>query len=539
MVNGTNQDLPGDTGAQLGVVIGGSLSQGLDVRLIGTPEEAKVGTFVTVHGAANRFFGIITDLSLESADSRLAAGIGHADAAMGDVLAGTGTFALACVTPMLTTGIGEVDPQPARSLPAHFAPVHRASNDDVQAIFGEEDDRHIYIGSPLDMEDTRVCLDLHKFVERSNGVFGKSGSGKSFLTRILLAAIAQRGVATLLVFDMHSEYGWQASSEGGYAVKGLKQLLQSRVSVFSLDSESAVRRGLSPDVEVKIGLDEIEPEDIAILASTLGISDAGVEACYSIERHFGKEWVRKFLDLQTEGFTALVDEQGEHAGALSALRRKLRFLERIDFVQDHAPAGGGAVKQVLEHLTDGRHVVLEFGRYGDDINAYLLVANLITRRIHAEYRKRTEDALAANAKQPDPLVITIEEAHRFLSGGIAAQTIFGTIAREMRKYRVTLLIVDQRPSGIDEEVLSQVGTRITCQLDNERDVDAVLRGAPGSRELKSVLSRLESQQQALLFGHALPMPVVVRTRDYQEFAEDVEIPGVGRVGGRDKRDLFG
>mgnify|MGYP002528651017 CR=1 FL=1 len=109
----------------------------------------------------------------------------------------------------------------------------------------------------------------------------------------------------------------------------------------------------------------------------------------------------------------------------------------------------------------------------------------------------------------------------------------------MRKDRVTLLIVEQRPSGIDEEVLSQVGTRITCQLDNERDVDAVLRGAPGSRELKSVLSRLESQQQALLFGHALPMPVVVRTRDYQEFAEDVAIPGVGRVGGCDKRDLLG
>ena len=44
--------------------------------------------------------------------------------------------------------------------------------------------------------------------------------------------------------------------------------------------------------------------------------------------------------------------------------------------------------------------------------------------------------------------------------------------------------------------------------------DAVLAGVSGARELRTVLSRLESKQQALIFGHAVPMPVVVRTRDY-------------------------
>jgi hypothetical protein len=42
----------------------------------------------------------------------------------------------------------------------------------------------------------------------------------------------------------------------------------------------------------------------------------------------------------------------------------------------------------------------------------------------------------------------------------------------------------------------------------------VLGGAPGSRELRTVLSRLESTQQALIFGHSVPMPVVVHTREY-------------------------
>jgi len=84
----------------------------------------------------------------------------------------------------------------------------------------------------------------------------------------------------------------------------------------------------------------------------------------------------------------------------------------------------------------------------------------------------------------------------------------------MRKYNVTLLVIDQRPSGIDEEVMSQIGTKITCLLDNERDIESVLTGVAGKSELKAVLSKLETKQQALIFGHAVPMPVVVRTREY-------------------------
>jgi len=177
----------------------------------------------------------------------------------------------------------------------------------------------------------------------------------------------------------------------------------------------------------------------------------------------------------------------------------------------HSP--DNAVKRILEYLERDINVVLEFGRY-TDVTAYILVANLLTRRIHAQYRERMEKAIGEDIAPPHPLVITLEEAHRFLNPGVADQTIFGTIAREMRKYNVTLLVIDQRPSGIDDEVMSQLGTKITCLLDNERDIDSVLSGVSGKSELKSVLARLESRQQALIFGHAVPMPVVVRTREY-------------------------
>jgi DNA helicase HerA-like ATPase len=79
---------------------------------------------------------------------------------------------------------------------------------------------------------------------------------------------------------------------------------------------------------------------------------------------------------------------------------------------------------------------------------------------------------------------------------------------------VTLLVVDQRPSSIDADVMSQLGSRVTALLNDEKDIDAVFTGVSGASSLRSVLSSLDSRQQAMVLGHAVPMPVVIRTRAY-------------------------
>jgi DNA helicase HerA-like ATPase len=323
----------------------------------------------------------------------------------------------------------------------------------------------------------------------------------------------QKGTAANLVFDMHSEYGWEGRSEEGRKVKALKQLFPSKVAVFTLDEESSRRRRVSTDFVVRIGYDEIEPEDIGLLRQTLNLTEASVQAVYQLYREFGnKRWIEATLELEDRDETKqLLTKLNIHDSTYRNLRRGLETIRRLPFLLPHAP--DNPVKHILEYLDQGINVVLEFGRY-TDITAYILVANLLTRRIHGQYRERMEKALGEDTAPPRPLVITIEEAHKFLNSEVASQTIFGTIAREMRKYNVTLLVIDQRPSGIDDEVMSQMGTKITCLLDNERDIDSVLAGVSGKSELKSVLSRLESRQQALIFGHAVPMPVVIRTREY-------------------------
>ena len=505
-------------GQYLGMVVDGSLERGLEVRLEppASVEEVKVGTFVTVQGQKTRFFGIVTDVALGAADPRLKYNPPEvSDPFIAQVVSGTTAFGIISVRPTLIMppALGDTSQLlPAKTVPPHFSRVYTASEQDVQAVFGREDERHFWIGNPLDME-TKVCLNLEQFVARSNGVFGKSGTGKTFLTRLLLIGILQSDAASSLVFDMHNEYGWKGVHEGRREVKGLKPLFPSRVAIFSLDEESSRRRGASPDWVVNIGYEEIEPEDIELLRETLSLSDAAVGASVLLQRAWGKQWVRKLLDEESrEELDSVASNYNINLQALGSLRNRLLRLHRFRFLQPGS--GNDSVQQILDYLDRGMHVVLEFGRYGDDLTAYMLVANILTRRIHQRYVARKEEAMGEGGKEPRPLVITIEEAHKFLGPAVSSQTIFGTIAREMRKYNVTLLVIDQRPSAIDSEVMSQIGTKVTCLLDNERDVDAVLSGVAGARELRGVLSRLESQQQALVLGHSVPVPVVVRTREY-------------------------
>jgi DNA helicase HerA-like ATPase len=265
---------------------------------------------------------------------------------------------------------------------------------------------------------------------------------------------------------------------------------------------------------VRIGYGEIEPEDVELLRETLNLSEVAASAAFNLQQKFGpRDWMRRFLEL--EGRDAVFEMANEiqvQPNALGALYNRLARLKRFGFLVEKTEHD--AANRIIEHLDRGQHVVLEFGKYGRDLTAYMLVSNLLSRRIHNQYVDRKEEAEGGRGRDPRPLVIVIEEAHKFLSPSVASHTIFGTIARELRKYNVTLMVIDQRPSAIDDEVMSQVGTRLTCLLDNERDIDAVLTGTPGSRQLRTVLARLEARQQALIFGHALPIPVVVHIREY-------------------------
>ena len=513
---------------QLGFIARGSLSEGLEMRLAEgrSVEDLRVGQFVVAQGERNSYFAMLSDVSLAATHPGVMLDPPQGELAR-RVIAGTNTFGNVKLRPMLMVPNGsspddEDSLLPVKTIPAHFSPVYPASQTDVSRIFGDEarDTKFFHIGQPLDM-DTPVCLNLDRWVERSNAIFGKSGTGKTFLTRICHCGVIKAGKAVNLIFDMHSEYGNQGTIEDRSrdSVRGLKQYFGSKVKVFTLDPESSKRRQIQPDYAIKIPYSQITVDDILLLSRELNLNSTAVETCYLLMRRYESGWFAQFLKMDADDLKDFVGESNAHSGALSALQRKLQALvDRCkDFLVEKVPGNDDAVAHILHTLQSGQHVVLEFGQHDRPVQ-YMLVANILTRRLHDLYRELMEKAMGSNTEKPIPLVITIEEAHKFLSPHLAGQTIFGTIAREMRKYNVTLLIVDQRPSGIDDEVLSQVGTKICCLLDDEKDIDAVLTGVSGANSLRSVLASLETRQQALLFGHAVPMPVVIKTRSYDDAA---------------------
>ncbi|MGB3401776.1 MAG: ATP-binding protein [Microcoleaceae cyanobacterium] len=543
----------------LGSVTQGSLTKGLEVRLYPdiSVEHMRVGKFLVVRGVRSHFFCLLTDVSLGASSARIFANPPHPDDDfLQAVLAGGSTYGTIELSPMLmlNTLDNEVDMRqqleaqtrstqeqptngqlslasfkaqtnsdvellPVKTIPSHFSQVYEASERDFRIIFGWEDDPHrrnFAIGKPIDM-DVPVCLDLDRFVERSNGVFGKSGTGKSFLTRLLISGIIRKRAAVNLIFDMHSEYGWEAVSEGKNfnTVKGLRQLFPGQVEVYTLDPQSTRRRGIRDAQELYLSYDQIEVEDLYLVQRELNLSEASLDSANILRSEFGKSWINQLLSMTNEEIQLFCEEKRGHKGSIMSLQRKLLRMDNLKYMRGSCPQN--YVDQIIQSLDAGKHIIVEFGSQSDMLS-YMLVTNMMTRRIHQSYVRKAEKFLASKnpCDRPQQLVITIEEAHRFLDPAIVRSTIFGTIAREMRKYFVTLLVVDQRPSGIDSEVMSQIGTRITALLNDDKDIDAIFTGVSGSQSLRSVLSKLDSKQQALVLGHAVPMPVVIRTRPYDE-----------------------
>jgi len=419
-----------------------------------------------------------------------------------------------------------------RTIPMHFATLRQATHGDFRIVFGEEDRAHFAMGTPLTM-DIPICLNLHRLMERSNGIFGQSGTGKSFLARILLAGLIKHNKASVLVFDMHNEYGFDdVASDTGKRVIGLKSKFPARVRVVALGAGSTIR-GQTPDFHLEIDAHDIEPADILLLTRELNLKETTPTTLDALVQSFGRDWFIRFREMRLGAKEEIVDETtgkvkrvpapdsveawanevGTNVMAAEGLHNKLRRLFDKPYIVDH-PASD-TVSQIIDALTSGQHVFLSFGRYESDLD-YLLVTNLLTRRIRQEWEKRTNAYRTQGDQEPRPLVIVVEEAHKLLNREMASQTIFSTIAREMRKYYVTLLIIDQRPSQIYDEVMSQLGTRISGWLGDDDDIRAVLSGLAGREQLRGMLSRLQPKEEVLLLGWGVPMPLPVRTVRYND-----------------------
>ncbi len=339
--------------APVGVVTSGSLTKGLKVRLQ-PGSEAILGQYVMAPlDGGGRLLGMVTDLALEAAEPRATAWPPPAGEDPGadllrEVLLDTAVYTALEMTPYLEVDVAGGGTARARRLPRHFVPVYLADQETVVAAFETGGQASVHLGAPLGMEQVELCVDFERLFERSAGIFGKSGTGKTVVALELLTALVAHSSrqktapekTVALVFDMHNDFGEWLKFEGGQR-RSLKTLHPSDVALYTLDEKWP-----GGDGRIVIGTRDIEPEDLDVLRATTEFSEAAMSAVHTFHQRLGRDWLdgvlldqpsarlTEGLDEDDANWNAVCTRLGVHHSAFQGLRRRLRDLCRPAFVQE-------------------------------------------------------------------------------------------------------------------------------------------------------------------------------------------------------------
>jgi hypothetical protein len=432
--------------------------------------------------------------------------------------------------------------------------VHLVTIEDLDIIYGGyEDANSIRIGNISVSESLEARIDLNKLISRHCAIVGSTGSGKSNSVSILLEAIAKRNFESsrILVIDPHGEYN-DALAKYSKVIEinptdDANKLyipfwalqFNELMSIFSGNLSDVNREYIREKVvEAKIkSADENELE----------ISRESITADSPIPFSIKKLWF-ELDDFERKNFLA------------DRITVSPKLVEGdIETLQSnqYPPAGLGASAPFLNtkakgllsfldgmrnKLNDSSYAFLfspgklnpnATGKIEKDLDALFLewlgnklpitildlsgIPGEIMTSISGTLLKIVYDGLfwGVNTQvggKNQPLMIVLEEAHSYLKAGehsISSRTV-QMIAKEGRKYGVGLLLVTQRPSELDETVLSQCGTMIALRMNNAKDRSHIRSAVQD--ELQSMVDLLPSLRtgEALISGEAVKIPSRVK-----------------------------
>ena len=484
---------------KIGEIVAASVIDGLVAKLqLNNPEELRIAYPVIVQGARYDFYCLVEDVLNEPSD-------------IADQLAGSSISDIVVPRPETHEGYGGpifyskaklrmiqlVDKETKalsepQTIPPFFSECRHATKADVERIY-EPTEKSAPLGTITGVEPFYVHVDMEKLVEKPFAIFGRTGTGKSILNKLICTAILAKDAGSVLIFDMHGEYGIYSKTDG---TEGVKYFFPHKVETFSLDSKNAEAKPFVLDP------DQITPEDLIIAFQDL--TPPMIDHIYQIYRTKPRDVDLVAAIREKQASEAEVEGGQLHLMVLQALQRRMGRFQRLPFIKKGAKDAFG---QMLAHIQEGKSVVLDFGDFGTDQMVYLFVANVLARRLFELYTEQTE-------KFPR-LVLFLEEAHKFLDPRIAEYSIFSRLARETRKFNLILALIDQRPSRIDDEVRSQLANRLVMSLKEPSDVESALAGVPDKGMWVNIVAKLPLRTVAVL-GDAIRIPTVIDVLEYED-----------------------
>ena len=216
---------------KIGEIVAASVIEGLVAKLqLGNPEELKIAFPVIVEGARYDFYCLVEDVLNEESD-------------IADQLAGSTIADVIVPRPETHEGYGGpifyskaklrmiqlVDRETKKmsepqTIPPYFSACRHATRADVERIY-EITDTSSTLGTITGVEPFHVQLDMKRLAEKPFAIFGRTGTGKSILNKLVCAGIISRDAGSVLIFDMHGEYGVFSATDN---TEGLKFFFRER-----------------------------------------------------------------------------------------------------------------------------------------------------------------------------------------------------------------------------------------------------------------------------------------------------------------------
>lgn len=449
--------------------------------------------------------------------------------------------------------LGEIDRGTGRfqrgvgSYPGLDDPVHFASPDELRAVFPSPDDRHLRLGRLAAAEEVPVSLDAARLVVRHAAVVGSTGAGKTSAVASLLQSFVSGGwrAANIVVIDPHGEYARAlAGSASVHSVlaDGDDRL---RVPYWALPAADIVRifagaPGGATFANRFAELTAAARRDFVQAAAWLNLDPTAVTADTPVPFDIRPIW--HTLDAENhetrmnkgDATTACQTDPGDPATLRSAQYEpynpagqaphqgprygvygttpdllRLGLLDpRLRFFQEPAadPVGDDPLVAVMQQwLGAGQPIsVLDFS--GVPAEAADLAIGVVLNLLFEVALRGEPDGPGIG--RPSPVLVVLEEAHRYLGEGASALTrdSANRIAREGRKYGVGLLLVTQRPTELPKTALAQSGTLIALRLSNAEDQGAIRAALPDSvTGLAAALPSLRTGE-AIVSGEAVVLP---------------------------------
>jgi DNA helicase HerA-like ATPase len=465
--------------------------------------------------------------------------------------------------------LGEIDRGTGRfqrgvgSYPGLDDPVHFATPDQLRSVFPPPDEEHVRLGCLAAAEEVPVSLEATRFVVRHAAVVGSTGSGKTTAVASILQNFVRGGwqAANIVVVDPHGEYA--TALRGNASVRSVLAEGESmlRVPYWALPALDIVRifAGGPGGATFSNRFTELvgaARREFVRSATWLALDPTSITADTPVPFDIRPIWHqldsenRETRSSAGDPRTACQTDPGDAATLRSAQFEaygpggqppnkaptygvygtspdllRLGLLDpQLRFFQEPLgdPIGSDPLVQVMqEWLGRERPVsVLDFSGVPSGA-ADAAIGVVLSLLLEVALRSEAE---GPGIGRPNPVLIVLEEAHRYLGEGASALTRISAnrIAREGRKYGVGLLLVTQRPTELPKTALAQCGTIVALRLSNSEDQGAIKTALPDAvAALAAVLPSLRTHE-AIISGEAVVLParVVIDEPDPWPQAED-------------------